>query len=579
MATAGCDLGGLPQAPQPEPLPPEVTPPEARRLVCAPSARVCRQNGGVEVCDADGEGFEVEVCEGESFCSGGTCLPIANTCRDGELFSLSTSYVMFDQPENLKPVTDALMLLNCGDQPLTLEKAQIQSALNTTGQPVFSFERNSPEGIQLDPGVPLRIGLTFRPQNKQWVERARLTLRARVGDDVVEQQVPMASRAWCLRTSPQVDVGVFDVRTGARGQAHVHNCGTMPITVVGTSSTPTPTIKEPERLRAPSFDSPKVIAPGATRTFEVQVERAVPGALRARLELSVPSQDSVYLQDPASTSIPIVGHAYDGGLPCVDRPVFLPTPQGSEGTSQQPLPPMVEHRWDTSQRDDQWDTVISRHAAPKGAPSAMAHLHDTHEFRLTPYWVGRYDFDVMGVQSQTGARTCDRELFTVEVAPRDDLYAQLSWEDVDAKLGAGAELDLHVRLTTPETATSSTWGVPTHDCFAQGAGKTSCFGGQAVMLAPADASAPEVFRFNARDPEDVRQRFDFGVLVRHMGSADHVRPTLRVWRDGVALEGLDHLTRSLQAPSSFWLAASYYAASSLSAVLDFVLQGLPGRGD
>lgn len=574
----GCDLAGVPQAPTSTPSAPAPSEPSAAaRLVCAPSERTCRSDSVARLCDAEGKSFRVEPCAAEEFCRAGTCLPFANTCREGELFTLSSTHVMFDQPDTLKPTTTSLLMLNCGDQPLELEVAQIQSARSASQQPIFSFERASPQGLVLAPGSPLKIGVTFRPEYEQWVERAALTLRARVGDAVVQKEIPVSTRAWCLSTSAKVDMGVFDTTQGALAMAQVHNCGTMPVTIVGTTTTPTPTIKTPERLRAQTFDSPKVIAPGATRTFEVEVERAVPGALNAHLELVVPPQDSIYLQDPTARSIPVVGYAYNGALPCVDRPVFLPTLKApsalsSEGT----IPPMVGHRWTTSQADDQWDTVLSLGSQPKGAPSLTRQLHDDAEFWMMPYWVGRYEFDVMAVQNQTGARTCDRESFVVEVAPEDDLYAQLSWTGVSTFNGS-ADLDLHVRMTTPATAGSARWGVRQHDCFASQTWKTSCFGDQGVLSNTRfDEHAPEIFRFNPIEGNDAPIRFDFGVLMRHMGSSDGVRPTLKIWRGGQLVQELDHLTQELMLPSSFWLAASYYMDMSLGAMLDLVFDlGMP----
>jgi hypothetical protein len=208
----------------------------------------------------------------------------------------------------------------------------------------------------------------------------------------------------------------------------------------------------------------------------------------------------------------------------------------------------------------------------------LRQLHDVGEFWMMPYWVGRYEFDVMGIQNQTGARTCSRESFVVEVAPEDDLYAELSWtDDSDSALTSGADLDLHVRLTTPETVEQTAWGLRQHDCFASTTWKTSCFEGQGVLSNTLfDEHAPEIFRFNSDNWDDVDLRFDFGVLLRHMGSRKDINTTLNVWRNGQRVEELDNLEQSLTQPSSFWLAASYFTRTSLGAVLDFVFSsGLP----
>lgn len=582
----GCGVPALPLAERddgPDLDLPDMASPEPSLPICLPSSRVC-QNNAVRVCSASGLTFSLEQCPSQSFCQSGQCLPLTNTCFEGEFFTISSTQVLFDTRSDLKPDVAQITLLNCSKDSVVIQKASIDAALHGTGQAVFSFENGSPQGLELPAGVPLTMKVRFRPRSADALERGQLFLTVEAAGELIKRVVDLKTRTWCLGMTPRVEVGVIPSQTPHQADATVYNCGSMPITISGAQVNNAKGDASLE-LSIPELDRPLVLGPNKAQTLSINLEALNPGSINALLKLEIPDSDASYLGPAGEPSLAFRGYAYNDQEPCVEDvavplPLFnqpIALPYGDELR----LAPMSVHPFDLPTPDPTWRAYTELVQMPQGAP--FAHLiHGVERSWFVPYKVGTYRLKTT-LFDPRHVPTCQTSELAAEVRPTAPIYVELVWSSPDDPVpedigvGRGPDLDLHVRYASAQ-AQKVVWGEVANDCFAltSNVWLQSCLGGLATLFgANYTGALPETISLN----ELVQGRLDLGVLMTNTAFFMPPVARLRVFWSGQPDDRFDALeARSLGGPYGFWFVGSLDLTGNQSVPLDLYFPGgFPGQ--
>ena len=586
---AGCGLPALP-LPQDEPEPPlderqDLDSSELDPVVCSPGTRVCQDLTTALLCAPDGRRLRPQRCAESSICVHGECVPQENACRPGDLLSLSHDLVLFDVREDLKPTIMPLTLLSCGAGSIKLQKVALDSPTSPSGVPVFSLEGGSPQGLELPPGTPLRMKVRLQPRQLGWAERGRLFLTVEADGQLIQRQVELRTRTWCVGMTPRAELGLVTVGQPVTAQATVYNCGSMPLTLSGARLTHLHSKEDPQRATLRGLARPTVLPPGQRLELEATWTPHHHGPLRAQLDLEIPEQDARYLIPQGAASMAIQGWVAADST-CRDDvtvypPLFEPQLLWDPRHEHEPLTlaPMTVHGFDVPLPDPSWRAWVELDpSSPAASPSDVMLVQSQGRHWLMSASVADHTLRVHLFDEQ-GVPACQQAVARVQVRPRTPLYVELRWEAPDDAIpwdlgGArGPNVDLYVRARQSASA-RVTWRDPAYSCSTRHdeGWLEPCLEGRAALLgANTSGHLPEVFAsFVPLDGV-----LDVGVLVINAGFYEPAVARVRVWRDGQIDERFEQLApRALTSPSGFWLVGSI--EPTLSAPLDFYFStGLP----
>jgi hypothetical protein len=486
---AACHLPGIPASWTPEEPVPAVTedstiPDDA---VCKPNTLSCLSHA-VQLCNEDGSDFRITPCQAFETCVQGECLPIENTCSEGQPFGLSRRELTFDNPEDPKVQTEEVVLTNCGTTYLFVTNVEVDTPDAPSGAVIYSLSADTLKEVRLPPGGQAGFRVQYRPEPLH----ARITGTLDV--DILgtgKLEIPLRTRVFCVTATPEIEFAIIDYGENVRPEHGlvVHNCGTEPVTLEEIVSDAS---ESPIEL-TPTLDSPIVLGPGEHARFELHLDEAH----RSRIDETrtfVFNQKGVV--DPQTRIKGWVALA-----PCEERELpFLSINEifARDGDYLSIAPLEVVQARQTSAHSVSEVLLLQVYEQPRHSRMRIELKGQDALWRFPA--VGKYTLLYYTFEPQTGQRTCSTGLLHFDVYPNEGLYVELLWstpEDPiqgDVGFAHGIDLDLHVLSSLDENVG---WNDDA-DCYSTG--DCGSFAESELVSHSLTGSHPEVITVKTLSP-------------------------------------------------------------------------------
>jgi len=532
---AGCNLPGISFEPDPPVLPPDM--PE---FACEPKTRSCTSGNTLLVCSDDGSDFDIRVCTSQESCVDGFCLPLQNTCEQGQPFSISASQVTFDVLADFKTQRQPLTLHNCGTAFLVLEQVAIRGPLRPDRTPVFKLTGAALQRQRLGPGESITLVVEYDPAPglSQVVGSVDLGV---ITSGYNTYSIPIVTRNACTAITPRVNMNLVDPGTPHR--VWLQNCGTEKQRFLSVES-------NFELLVGDEF--PIEIPPGGHVGIDV-LAPLEPGPFLGHVIYDTEKGEKYESQ--------VSGHVVSS---CGDFEVFAP--EWVDATDHE-LPIVVRPRTMvrlTGTNPDDMSAHLRLDESPGGVRTQA--LNFGEQLLVRADWIGSYQVSQALVRDNEVS--CERASVEFLAIPPDPLYVELTWENIgdmipeDGGVGRGVNLDLHVSRHIPEISTKWT---STDDCHIH---QMKCPGEGRVESTSWSGERPEVVSFQA--PGD--KFFEVGVHASNLFGYAGAGATVTVYANGQLVE---RKTALIQAADEFWVVGRYDAARQIWVPINAVFDGIP----
>lgn len=538
----GCNLPPLPNGPE-------------VGTVCEPGQPKRCVSGGLERCNEQGSGYELTGCGTNERCSNGACQPIQNECESDLPFSLSGADMSSGPRENLAlriessdelpAVSETLTLENCGISPITVEAARIQGAHPAHRYTPWSVaDGDSLAGTVVDPKESLRFEFTHSPRFGFSIEPATFHLKVDAGW-TREFDIELQPNVSCLTVPPTVDAGTLEVDANSptRVEIPVRNCGNVDrqvrlpslkghrgLDLSWVDQTQTPGDEGAIR----GYDAVNVPA-GGLQKFALDVSKVETGYREVPLTFRVVERaEGGKIEDPR-TRLEVQADELNCDSGFGQPTVHLRRTPDSDSSGASDWSEQLEGTVEPFQPVDMHveahnDVRVKLVEAPRGSAARISSKEAEDHWNIVPDVVGTYRI-VVWPYNDYGAKGCSEREIRIEVVPKAELHAELTWETAgdsipgDRGYGRGVDLNLHALSYLPPKQLSG-WHKP-GDCAARGqdAARVCRYG--ELESTSVSGVGPEVVSF-----DHVHAAMAFVARLWHPYEFDAAGATFRLWANG-----------------------------------------------